>query len=102
MISLLCYGNYTPLDTTAKAHMCELMVLINHGNTFLEPEHFTSEDSVTPEQLAMLRVRCLNVMAARLPELVGAMSAKPAYLTAALRRVSGLILSKSNARHCIF
>ncbi len=86
-MALLCYGNGTLLDMAAIAHMCKLCVLINHGNTFLEPRYFTDPQlSNCLEQLTTLHARCS--MATRLPELVSALESRPEYLTSALREVS--------------
>ena len=63
MMALLCYvaGG---LDDEDVGHMLKMMVLVKHGDLFLE-------DAGVAAELAGLRVLCHDVVARRLPEVLG-------------------------------
>jgi hypothetical protein len=62
MMALLCYVAGA-LDTEDVGHMLGLMVLVKHGDLFLE-------DAGLAAELAGLRALCHNVIARRLPEVL--------------------------------
>ncbi|PNH10973.1 hypothetical protein TSOC_002217 [Tetrabaena socialis] len=82
--ALLCYGAGPPADaaqaTKDAGAMLQLMVLLNHGNVFLE-------EAALRAQLGTLLVRAHGVMARRADELVVAARHAPGILTAAVARV---------------
>ncbi len=90
MVSLLCYGHSGSLATADFAHMCELIVLINHGSMRLDPRFFGKDQTITPKDLQALHVRCLDVVASRSSELVNAMRGARQHLTSAFKKVSAL------------
>jgi hypothetical protein len=74
-MALLCFAA-GPLDSTDVGSMLQLMLLIKHGDVY-------QPDRPTAAELSALRVRCHDVMARRLPEIVRVLVQQPQLLTAA-------------------
>ena len=74
-MALLCFAA-GPLDSTDVGSMLRLMLLIKHGDVY-------QLDRPTAAELSALRVRCHDVMARRLPEIVRVLVQQPQLLTAA-------------------
>jgi hypothetical protein len=74
-MALLCFAA-GPLDSADVGSMLRLMLLIKHGDVY-------QPDRPTAAELSALRVRCHDVMARRLPEIVRVLRRQPQLLTAA-------------------
>lgn len=74
-MALLCFAA-GPLEPADVGCMLRLMLLIKHGDVY-------QPDSSTAAELAALRVRCHDVMARRLPEILKCLHQQPQLLTEA-------------------
>jgi hypothetical protein len=72
-MALLCFAA-GPLDSADAGVMLRLMLLIKHGDVY-------QPDRATAAELSALRMRCHDVTARRLPELVTALDQQPDLLT---------------------
>lgn len=72
-MALLCFAA-GPLDSADVGAMLRLMLLIKHGDVY-------QPDRATAAELAALRVRCHDVMARRLPQLINELLMQPGLLT---------------------
>jgi hypothetical protein len=84
MLALLCHssGQLTVADVGC---MALLMAQIKHGDIYLEG------NAAAAAELALLRVRCHNVMCKRLPDLMPLLQQHPELLTDAISGILGLV-----------
>ncbi|CAM9452387.1 unnamed protein product [Ectocarpus fasciculatus] len=80
MYGVLCFGGSAPLSASDAANLCELHILAHNRRVF-------TEDCALDEENSSLWIRCLDVVAGRVREIVHRARINPALITSAIRPV---------------